>query len=192
MILRFFVNSILLVPFGLFGQTPAILFDAKLDKEIYSIIQIVIKKEKLSRKYGLQINPGLHFNISNEDSSYLVTLLKPEVIDTTNKSDSVGFGFGSDFTWPNRNVFTRDDIEYILQTKHFFTDFKWDNSKLGFDLSNRKKRYTFSVPYFNLRHDKVIVMYEFLCPGLCGGGQTLLLSKTDKGWDITGLELWYH
>ena len=82
--------------------------------------------------------------------------------------------------------------EYILKEKQTFTNLKWDNKQLGFNLENKKKYYTFSVPYFNLAHDKAIVMYKYHCPGLCGGGSTILLTRTQKGWDSTTLELWFH
>jgi len=189
MTVRYLIIIFFLTPFALFGQT----VNDSLSNDIYAIIKSVIIKEKINKNHGLVLTPEINCNINQEDTAYLNTLLiKPKPVDTVNKTSSSGFLLAPNLTYPDKNIFTQEDIDYILKTKEKFTHFKWDNSQLGFDLKNKKKYYAFSVPYFNLTHDKAIVMYEFRCGGLCGGGSTLLFSKTDKGWDETLLELWFH
>ncbi len=190
MTVRLSIIIFLLLPFAVFGQNNNNNINEGLSKDIYSIMKTLIKKEKLNKKYGLALNPGKSFNIDQEDSAYLQTLLiKPKPFDTTSSNDSV---IVINLSYPDKNIFTQADIEYILHAKQNLANFKWDNKKLGFNLKNEKNYYTFSIPYFNLAHDKVIVMYEFHCPGLCGGGGTILLSKTAKGWDNTTFERWVH
>lgn len=190
MTVRLSIIIFLLMPFVLFGQADSNNINEGLSKDIYSIMKTLIKKEKLNKKYGLALNPGKSFNIDQEDSAYLQTLLiKPKPVDTISSNDSVIL---INLSYPDKNIFTQADIKYILETKHNLESFKWDNKQLGFNLKNEKNFYTFSIPYFNLAHDKVIVMYEFLCPGLYGGGATILLNKTTKGWDNTTLQRWVH
>jgi len=189
MTVRFLIIIFILTPFALFGQTG----NDSLANDIYAIIKVIIKKEKINKNHGLALTPEKNCNINQEDTAYLQTLLiKPKLVDTVYNASSSDFRVAKDFIYPDKNILTQADIDYILKTKQKFIHFKWDNSQLGFDLKNKKKYYTFSVPYFNSTHDKAIVMYEFRCGGLCGGGSTFLLSKTDKGWDETILELWFH
>ena len=193
MTVRLLILFFLLTPFAIFGQTSMGNSNNDLSKDIYSIIKTIIKNEKINTNNGLSITPELNCNINQVDTVYLQTLLiKPKLVDTTHKSNPSDFAVASNMTYPDKNILTPADIEYILKEKQIFANFKWDNKQLGFNLENKKKYYTFSVPYFNLTHDKVIVMYKYHCSGLCGGGSTILLTKTEKGWDSTTLELWFH
>jgi hypothetical protein len=160
--------------------------------EIYAIIKTVIKKEKLDRSYGLNLIPESNCNTGSDDSSYLQTLLIKSPKAFIPNVDSLGNVVVSNLTFPDKNILTTADIEYMLEAKPKFKDLKWDNKRLGFDLKNRKNYYTFSIPYFTKRHDKVILMYENLCSGLCGTGSTILLSKKGNSWDITDLQSWFH
>lgn len=188
---RLIIVLLLLTPFGLFGQTVVDTLSAEQTKEIYAVIKTVIKSEKLSKQFRLELQPAPNCNINYDDTSYLPTLLmKPQPIDTARKSSD--FVLVSNFTYPDRNIFTQADIEYALATKKLTQGFAWDNKKLGFNQKNKSRFYVFSVPRFNQAHNKAIVMYEFLCPGLCGSGQTLFVSKTEKGWSVSNLELWFH
>ncbi len=193
MTVRLFIIIFILTPFAIFGQTGKDSLKESLSNDIYAIIKTVIKKEKINKNRGLDLTPQKNCNINQDDTAYLQTLLiKPKQVDTMYNASSSNFTVATNFTYPDKNILTQVDIDYIIKTKEKFTHFKWDNSQLGFDLKNKKKYYTFSIPYFNSTHDKVIVMYEFRCGTLCGGGSTLLFSKTDKGWDETLLELWFH
>ncbi|MEZ5034707.1 MAG: hypothetical protein R2796_06940 [Chitinophagaceae bacterium] len=166
---------------------------AKQTDDIYSILKFVIKKEGFDRKYGILLTPNPSCNLNTTDKEYLQTLLiNPKPTDLTIKTDSSGFVLISELFWPDKNILTQSDINYILKNKQKLANFKWDNERLGFDTANKKYYYTFSIPYFNIEKDKVLLMYEFLCPGLCGNGRTLLLTKTKNGWDITSLKMWFH
>lgn len=94
----------------------------------------------------------------------------------------------SNLTYPDKNILTLEDIDHILKSKMKFKELKWDNKKLGFNLKNEKNFYTFSVPYFNLAHDKVILMYRYICPDFCGFIRTIVLIKNGTTWDITRLQ----
>lgn len=189
---RLSILLLFLVPFTLLGQAYGDSSNKISTKEIYSIIQRVIQNEKLKKKYGLEITPEKYCNFNQDDASYLQTLLiKPTQPDTIQHSGSPDT-IETFISYPDKNILTPADIEYILNTKENFKDFSWDNNRLKFNLKRRDQYYTFSVPYFNLAHDKVIVMYEFHCPGLCGGGSTILLTRTDKGWNYTYLQIWVN
>lgn len=193
MTFRLLIIFFSLTPITLLGQTNLDSSSRASTEDIYSIIQAIIKREKLNKNYGILLTPEANCNINKEDSNYLPTLLiKPNQPDTVSKYNSSGFAIMSNLAWPDKNIFTPADIDNILKAKQVFKDYKWDNKRLGFNQNNKKEYYTFSIPYFNLAHDKVVVMYEFLCPGLCGNGKTILLTKTNKGWEITGLEFWDH
>jgi hypothetical protein len=193
MTVRLSIIIFILTPFALFGQTNSDSLNQSLSKDIYSIIKTIIKTEKINRNSGLALISEKNCNINQDDTTYLQTLLiKPKPVDTTKKTSSSDFVIVSNLTYPDKNILTQADINYILKAKKNFTEFKWDNTQLGFNLKSDKKYYSFSVPYFNLTHDKAIVMYRYHCSGLCGGGSTILLTKTNKGWDNTTLELWFH
>lgn len=189
---RLSILVLFLVPLSLQGQSYGDISNKNSTKEIYSIIQRVIKNEKLNKKYGLDITPEKYCNFNQDDASYLQTLLikstQPDTIQLSGSTDIIQ----TFFSYPDTNILTPADIEYILNTKENFKDFSWDNNRLKFNLKRQDEYYTFSVPYFNLAHDKVIVMYEFHCPGLCGGGSTILLTRTDKGWNYTNLQNWVY
>ena len=193
MTVRLSIFILILTPFSLFGQTNSDSLNHSLTKDIYLIIKTIITTEKLNRGFGIALIPERNCNINKDDTTYLQTLLiKPKQVDTTQKIGSSDFVVVSNLTFPDKNILTQADINYIITAKENLIKFKWDNKQLGFNLKSKKKYYSFSVPYFNLTHDKAIVMYRYHCPGLCGGGSTILLTKTDKGWDNTTLELWFH
>jgi len=193
MTIRLSIIIIALTPFVLFGQTNSDSLNQSLSKDIYSIVKTIIKTEKINRNSGLTLTPDKNCNINQDDTTYLQTLLiKPKPVDTTKKTSSSDYVRVSNLTYPDKNILTQADINYILKSKESFQGFKWDNNQLEFNLKSEKKYYSFSVPYFNLTQDKAIVMYRYHCPGLCGAGSTILLTKTDKGWDTTTLELWFN
>lgn len=193
MTVRLSIIIFFLTPFVLMGQTNSDSLNESLGNDIYLIIKTVIKTEKINRNLGLALIPDKNCNLNQDDTAYLKTLLlKPKSVDTVKRTSSSEFIVVSNLTYPDKNILTFADINYILKTKEGLAGFKWDNKKLSFNLKNEKKYYSFSVPYFNSTHDNAIVMYRYLCPGLCGGGSTILLTKTDKGWDNTTLELWFH
>ena len=46
--------------------------------------------------------------------------------------------------------------------------------------------FTFSEIVFNKQHTRAILQYSFVCGGLCGNGDTVVLKKANGKWKITG------
>lgn len=184
---------ILFLPLTAFGQQNADSNNQVDTSELYSIIHLVIKKEKLNKDFGLQLTPASSCTMEHDDSLYLRTLLiKPITKDTGNIGSSDIFGSLVGMCYPDKNIFTGEDLEYIFRQRQLNRFFRWDNERLDFNQKNKTLSYRFSVPYLTLKKDKAIVMYEYVCPGLCGHGQTILLSKRAGGWDISHLESWIY
>jgi hypothetical protein len=160
--------------------------------EVYSIIQFVVKAEKLDKKCGFRVKPEPDCSPDKQDFNYLYSLQIRSAKPTKPALDSTGNTVVNEFGQPDKNIFTKADISYILKTKNKFKSFTWDNHLLGFDWNNKWDFYSFSVPYFNLAHTKVILMYEFHCPGLCGNGKTIVLTKSGDQWSISAMERWVH
>ena len=79
------------MPLGSFGQKGQDSLNSELNGEIYSIMRLVIKQEKLNKTYGLELSPALNCNINNADTAYLQTLLiKPKQVDASKKEASTG------------------------------------------------------------------------------------------------------
>lgn len=152
------------------------------DDEIYSIIKVVIKKEKLNKNYGLEKKPFQHFILSDEDflKQYLKTPKKQN-----SDSDVLLIPFSND------EVLEENDISEMLDFKKDFRNFEWYNSQLKFS-NNKKNSYQFSIPFINKDRTKVIIQYSLICPGLCGGRKTLFLNKVNNDWKITYLNTWIH
>jgi hypothetical protein len=60
---------------------------------------------------------------------------------------------------------TDGDIDFMLQQKIDHSNFKWDNSRLGFNLDNKNYWYAFSIPLFSQDKTKAILTIEDLCRG---------------------------
>ncbi|RYZ82862.1 MAG: hypothetical protein EOP04_21175, partial [Proteobacteria bacterium] len=65
---RLIISFLLLTPFSLFGQTAFDTLSADQTREIYTVIETVIKSEKLSKKFGLQLQPASNCNINYDDT----------------------------------------------------------------------------------------------------------------------------
>jgi hypothetical protein len=89
-------------------------------------------------------------------------------------------------------LLTANDVDDMLRHKKSLTGFKWDNSRLGFNLSNRKNWFSFSIPLFSRHKDKVIMKIESLCPGLCGTGYTVIFVMENGKWVSHSSGYWYH
>ena len=193
MTLRNLLIAFTFLPSPLLGQNAIDISNCKISNtEIYSIINLIIKREKLNKQYGIELNPYKNTNIAYTDERYLQTfLIKPFAKDTIKRDSSSRRDLVSPISYPDKSILTQADIDYILCSQKNLNQFMWDNKKLGF-ATNQKSRYSFSVPFFNLTHDKIIMAYEFLCPGLCGTGKSILLNRKKGGWEITSLEIWFH
>lgn len=165
--------------------------------EIYSIINIVIKKEKINKSDGIDLRIQPYFDLSQNDTAYLKTfLIKPKkkvkMIRVPATDSTFAYEIPESFSSQDKGLLTNADIEYMLCTRAKYKNLRWDNSKLGFSESNKKNFYIFSLPYFNKKHDLVLLSYDWLCPGLCGSGKTIVLKKKGNGWDISSLNMWFH
>lgn len=159
-------------------------------KDVYAVMRILIEQGQLDRSYGLAIEPDSTCFMDQKDELYLQSLrIRPEPLDTIIESDSAVV---TNFSYPDRNLFTEADIAYILRTKKAFEHFVWNSKELPFNPANTINYYSFSFPYFNLAHDRVIVRFELHCPGLCGTGSTIILNRTKNGWEQVVLERWIH
>jgi hypothetical protein len=171
------------------------------EKEIYEFMQIVMTEQKLSKENGLSIEPRDRCDPSLEDSTFLRQLLNENLTDTARNEEvydtsdwksgmiavNVKTGFGQ-----LDKCLTSDDVNFMLQQKKDHMNFKWDNSKLGFNILNKSGWYAFSIPLFSKDRTKAVLMIQDLCPGLCGTGWTLLYKKENNEWKSQKGNGWWH
>ena len=161
------------------------------NQDIYDFMKIVIANQKLNSNYGLTIEPEAGCDLSGNDNEFLKTLLIEKEI----KNEKVDTG-----DWRNISItladvnkcLTTNDIKTMLEQKKRLFSFKWDNRRLGFNLSNRDNWYCFSIPLFSKDKTKVVMMIRDLCKGLCGSGSTIVFSKAKGKWSSQSLGIWYH
>jgi hypothetical protein len=183
---------------------------------IYDFMQIVIADQKLDLSNGLQIDAETSCNLS-DDSTFLQTLLIDTVKTVTQKTEKRSSKQNQPTGDTNLSVtklklsplpsytfvpivyspglskcLTKADIRSMLNQKINFSDFKWDNNRLGFDTTNHKFWYSFSVPLFSKDSTVAIMLIEHLCPGLCGNGSTILFKKENNTWTSTNGGQWIH
>ncbi len=172
---------------------------------IYKFMLEMIKEQKLDIRHGLRLEPHDNCDENGNDSGYLRSLIikdppqetKPAkesepftvTIDSSGDSLHLKIVENKDYTYEFvgatsnlENCFTREDVNYMLQQKRKLKSFSWDNSRLGFDTTNKKAWYSFSVPLFSKDHKKAIMSVEESCPGLCGSGYTMLFTKQNNVW----------
>ncbi len=191
--LKSLLHLFLLIPFLGMGQSSSKNIDCVSSisvDDIYSIVNEVIKQRSLDKTHILNIKVRQELSSDQTDDVYLKSLLK----DSSRKSqkivyDSLG-NVKEIYTYKDKNLLDPDDIKYIKCLKKRFKKLKWDNSKLHFGNTSPDKFYSFSLPYFNLRHDLVLISYSYYCGGLCGDGATLVLRRKGDAWEIDWLELW--
>ena len=88
---------------------------------------------------------------------------------------------------------TNEDIKYMLSSKPNPNVFRWDNSRLGFDLDNHKNFYSLSIPLFSKDNKIALLKIEDLCPGLCGTGSTYVFRQKKLKWVYSSdAGYWYH
>jgi hypothetical protein len=170
--------------------------DTTLGKEIYDLMQIVITEQKLKKNSGLLIDPEDRCDASLEDSVFLKTLLidsvKAEVaIDTIDWQNRLMTITSTMFGQLDKCL-NSEDVSCMLQQKKDHVNFKWDNSKLNFDMNNDSLWYAFSVPLFSKDKTKAVLRIESLCPGLCGTGWTALCKKENGEWKCQNGFSWWH
>lgn len=163
------------------------------EKEVYDFMEIVIKEQKLHADYGLSEEPELNCDLIKEDSEFLKELLldttkNETVTDTTDWQPLTLSYTGGQLD----KCLTDDDIEFMLRQKIDNSNFKWNNSKLGFNLNNDSTFYVFSIPLFSKDKTKAVMMIRELCKGLCGWGWTILFKKENGTWTSQTGNQWVH
>ncbi len=145
----------------------------KTDINTYKLINQVIKKEGLNHKFGLELKPYNRLSHINSDSLFLSEFL-------ISKKDSQNYIS----SFPEKpKVLSPQDIDTIMkQRKKSFPN--WDNSKLRFNLSNKKHFYSISHPVYNLNKSIALVRIDYHCPGLCGTDKIYMLIKKQGVWEV--------
>lgn len=159
---------------------------------IYDFMKVVIEEHKLNLTHGLTIEPQQCCDLSGDDYSFLKTLLvetkKQEGIKDRSERGRIKV-----FSLELPKCLTQADIIAMLeQKKKMLPAFKWDNSRLGFDLANNKNWYCFSIPLFSTDKKKAVMMIKDLCRGLCGTGTIVLFRKEKNKWRSEIINLWMH
>jgi hypothetical protein len=145
---------------------------------IYDFMKMVITDQRLDLSYGLSMEPLESSCVGKSDQDYLETLLinyiEPKLDDTLIYSKT---------TLNNSpKCLTEEDVYEMLHQKEHLQNFKWDNSRLGFNHSNKKNWYSFSKPLFSKDKTKAVIRISRLCPGLCGEGWCLMYLKENDIW----------
>lgn len=162
------------------------------NQEIYDIMYMVIKDQKLKLNYGLNIELEQNFGIERTDKENFELLLAELASKKNNqKTDSINRGLQLNSQTLLADL-TREDISEMIEQKEKLKGFTWDNSKLGFDLSNKNNWYSFSIPLFSKDKKNVVMMIRDLCSGLCGGGKTIFLTEKDGKWTSSIGAIWIH
>lgn len=152
-------------------------------QEIYDFMTIVIDEQKLHLNYGLIVESSQYLSVGCQDKKFLedeLLIKKEEPVKTVTVN---GLVIPAEI---KVNIFsrclTKKDINTMLIQNTTYKNVRWDNSRLGFDLSNDKNYYSFSVPVFSADRTKAIIQIKDLCPGLCGISQTVLFKKEKGTW----------
>lgn len=174
--------------------------------EIYQFLQALIRQHELDTSYGLIAEPYESCDLGLSDQQYLYrNLLKipekkkevtPPPADST---DTITFLRNINLAPPPvlslgpEPYLSFWDIRCMLRNKPDCKTFKWDNSRLGFNLANDTNYYRLSLPLFSANNKIAVMMVEVLCPGLCGSGATYVYQKNGKKWGHDGLaNFWVH
>lgn len=158
------------------------------DNELYELMKFVIEDQKLNKAYGLEISPEENCTIGQADEEFLKTLILTENSDTVELSPvEMMFEIGK-----LTKCLTEEDVALMVEQKELNNEFKWDNNRLELNSSKGDKWYSFSVPLFSKDRTKAVMMIRELCPGLCGRGWTLLLTKDNKKWTSEMGQTWRH
>jgi hypothetical protein len=182
--------------------------------EIYAFIKQLIKQKELNDTYGLIIEPAAACDLSQNDNTFLKTLLLEkkkiqapykEPADTlksiTDSSSKLNINTKISYNAPQpitlllqpEKCLTKKDIRYMVAQKPDPVTFRWDNSALGFNMKNDSNYYSISIPLFSLDHKKAVVLIEQLCPGLCGTGNSYVYFKKKDKWVTTSFSFgWIH
>lgn len=183
-------NILFVLLFTCVGCQKSISSGINSNKDIYDFMKIIIDEQKLNLKYGIRLEPESNFNLTEPDSeSFKLLLTKLE--SSKQKTDSLNFRLD----WNSLTLLsdlTKEDILGMISQKEDLKPFKWNNARLGFNLSNKSDWYSFSVPLFSKDKKKAVMMIRNLCSGLCGEGKTVLFIKKNGKWTSSYGMQWIH
>jgi len=156
----------------------------------FAIINFIVKELSLDTTVTLNTRIS-SVSESLSDSKYFKTLL----IDSSRKFtivnyDSLGNKVISRIV-PNLNLLNRNDLKYLKCIRRSYENYKWDNTKLNFTAVKSNEFYSFSIPYYNLAHDMVIISFSYHdLSERWSQGRILLLRRQGNKWVIEQLEGW--
>jgi hypothetical protein len=153
---------------------------------IYNFMKTVIRDQKLDLSYGLLLEPDPYCSSTGDDQALFESFLIKSPRSNSLLSDSIIVEHGL-----QKNL-TDIDIWHMMIQKERYLDFVWDNTRLGFDLSNNENWYQISVPIFSLNKKTAFIKIECLCPGLCGVGSIEKYSLEDGKWRSKTIQGWWH
>lgn len=156
---------------------------------IYDFMKVVIADQELDLSYGLTIEPEQGCDISQDDKTFLKTLL----IEKNKPKKDTSDWRNMTFTYNQLpKCLTLGDVDEMLLQKERLSSFSWDNSRLGFSSTNDTNWYCFSRPIFSRDKKIVVMMIRSLCSGLCGSGWTVVFTKQKDKWTSQTGGQWYH
>jgi len=170
----------------------AVILDSQDHREIYSIINGLIADGKLNRNYVLK-------TIAEETSEYFLRSLVIEHGDAN--SSQLRVSSDGKLVLNDSAVLVRGperclesaDVDHMLMQEKQMEKFQWDNSRLGFQGSNKKEWYTISVPLFSADSSKAVVRIFYRCDQfLCGTDETLLLTSRNGRWIPKTIDMAVH
>jgi hypothetical protein len=155
---------------------------------IYDFMKVVISDQKLDLSCGLTIEPEQSCDLQDDKmflKRLLIEKLKPKIKTGDWRNTTITFN-----ELPKR--LTSVDIDDMLLQKEKLKSFTWDNSRLGFDISNKRNWYCFSRPLFSKDRKTVLMMIRNLCPGLCGTSWTVMFVYENNKWTSKTGNQWIH
>ncbi len=148
---------------------------------IYKVVQFIIQDQHLDRRLGFRALPI-------EISTHFIQERAIDTVDRDNSFVEIKDGKfklreSATFYLKPRQCLTKEDIATMSDQLTALKDFRWDNTRLGFDTENKKEWYEFSVPLFSKDSSKVLMKMYWRCDQfLCGHDTAILLTKENGLW----------
>ena len=163
------------------------------NQAIYDFMKVVMQNQKLDLSYGLTIEPELNCDLFQDDKIFLKSLIikkqkfKKKVDNTNWRTEIITIN-----PFEFEKCLTNEDVDNMLLKKEKLSSFKWDNSRLNFNLKNVTNWYCFSIPLFSKDKTKAIMIIRNLCKGLCGTDCTVLFQHKNNEWKSQIGAQWIH
>ena len=195
---QFLILALTIYSSNIFAQND-IIYNKLEEKELYEFMQMAITQRNLKKSYG--ISNGIDTNSMNHtlDTAFLSKYLIDSVaIKNRLRFDSIQAQLPLD-SFPHINPYfddgikclTQEDIQAFLKSKKINSAFKWQNSRLGFDIHNKEEWYSFTLPVFNTDHSLALMSISYRCNlFMCGNGDIILFKKENKKWTNITLIHW--